>query len=328
MKEILQDIEKESFKPVYLFYGEETYLLHDYEKRLRDALSPPGDEMNFFMAQGKDVPVREVIDFCDTQPFFAPRRTVLLKNTGFFKKTDEDLASYLKSLPSYAHILFCEEEVDKRSRMYKAASAVGTVVEFARLDEGKLTEWAAMYLARNGRRIREGDARALIAMTGDDMGNLKNELDKLIAYTEGQGAVSMADIATVCTSRTENHIFDMVSAVASKNQRQAIQLYTDLLSLREPPLRILFLITRQYRQMLLAKRFQSEGLSQAEIAKELGVKPFAVKNILSVAKRYPISQLEDMLEGCVQAEEDVKTGRLGDQLSVEMLIIRYSSATA
>ena len=104
-----------------------------------------------------------------------------------------------------------------------------------------------------------------------------------------------------------------------------MDLYYDFLTLKVPPMRILFLLAKQYRQLLQAKQFAAAGLAQTEIASKLGVPSFVVRNISTCARAYTISELEQAVEDFVDAEESVKTGRLEDKLSVELLIIKYSS---
>lgn len=89
-------------------------------------------------------------------------------------------------------------------------------------------------------------------------------------------------------------------------------------------MRILFLLSKQFRQMCLAKKMSVEGASQNEIATRLGVPSFAVRNLLVCARAYKIEELEKAEADFVDAEEAVKTGRLQDVLSVELLIVKYS----
>ena len=142
---------------------------------------------------------------------------------------------------------------------------------------------------------------------------------------EGREIISAEDIEEICTTQTTNKIFDMVRAVTEKNQKKALELYYDLLTLKEPPMRILFLLAKQYRQLLLTKKMTAEGAAQSEIASRLGIPSFAVRNIAACARSYKTEELEEAVEDFVNAEEAVKTGRLGDVLSVELLIVKYSS---
>lgn len=325
MKRLQEDIKTGNFKKIYLLCGEEAYLRQQYKEKLIHALNPTEDTMNFSKYEGKGIEVREIIDLCETMPFFADYRVVLVENSGFFKNKCEELAEYLKNLPDYVRFVFVEEEVDKRSKMYKAVKSAGAIVDFAKQDEKTLMRWAAGILSREGRKITTRDMELFLTKTGTDMGNIRNELEKLITYTMGQDIVTRADIEAVCTTRTENKIFDMVRAVTEKNQRKALDLYNDLLTLKEPPMRILFLLSKQFRQLCLAKKMFGEGASQNEIASRLGIPPFAVRNIMSCARAYKVEELEEAERDFVEAEEAVKTGRLQDTLSVELLIVKYSS---
>ncbi len=325
MKSIQEDIKTGNFKQSYLLFGEEAYLKHQYKEKLLNALNPDGDTMNFSRYEGKGVDVKQLIDLCETMPFFAERRIILLEDTGFFKNKCEELADYMKSLPDYLVLVFSESEVDKRSRMYKAVKSGGRVTEFAKQDEKTLMRWAAGILGKEGRKITQRDMELFLTKTGTDMGNIRMELEKLITYTEGQDIVSAEDIEAVCVTQTTNKIFDMVRAVTEKNQKRALELYYDLLTLKEPPMRILFLLAKQFRQLLLTKKMSGEGASQNEIATRLGVPSFVVRNISACARSYTVEELEQAVENFVDAEEAVKTGRLGDVLSVELLIVKYSS---
>lgn len=325
MKNIQADIKSGNFKQAYLLYGEETYLKQQYKQNLVKALNPDEDTMNFHHYEGKGTDLRELIDLCETMPFFADRRVVLLEDTGFFKNKCEELADYMKELPEYLCLIFVESEVDKRSRMYKAVKGCGTISEFAKQDEKTLMRWAAGLLGKEGRKITQRDMELLLTKTGTDMGNIRMELEKLISYTHGRDVVTAEDIEEICTTQTTNRIFDMVRAVTEKNQKRALELYYDLLTLKEPPMRILFLLAKQYRQLLQAKQFGAAGLAQPEIAAKLGVPAFVVRNIMTCARAYSVSELQQAVADFVAAEEAVKTGRLEDKLSVELLIIKYSS---
>ena len=181
MKNIQADIKSGNFKQVYLLYGEEAYLKQQYKQNLVKALNPDGDTMNFNHYEGKGIDVKQLIDLCETMPFFAERRVVLLEDTGFFKNKCEELADYMKELPDYLYLVFAETEVDKRNRMYKAVKACGSIAEFIRQDEKTLMRWAAGILGKAGKKITQRDMELLLTKTGTDMGNLRMEMEKLIS---------------------------------------------------------------------------------------------------------------------------------------------------
>ena len=306
MQRINEDIKTGNFKQIYLLYGEERYLKNQYTTRLRKALCQDGDEMNTHFYQGKDFSLGQVIDLAETLPFLAERRVMFFKDTGLFKAGGEKLAEYLANPNDTTFFVFTESEVDKRSKLYKAVQSKGYVAEFTVQDENTLKRWIAGILGKEGKKISENTAQLLLSKTGTDMENIQMELEKLITYTMGKDVVTAEDIEEICTTRTENKIFDMVRAVTEKNQRKALDLYNDLLTLREPPMRILFLLSKQFRQMCLAKKMSVEGASQNEIATRLGVPSFAVRNLLACARAYKIEELEKAEEDFIDAEEAVK----------------------
>ena len=148
MKSLNEDIKTGQFKQVYLLYGEEAYLKKQYKDRLTRAMLPEGDTMNYAYYEGKGIDGAELIDLAETMPFFAERRLIVVENSGFFKSAEPQLADYMKELPETACFLFVEQEVDKRSRMFKAVKAVGRAVELGRQDEKTLLYWIAGHLKR------------------------------------------------------------------------------------------------------------------------------------------------------------------------------------
>lgn len=325
MKSILEDIKNQEFKQVYLFYGEENYLKKQYRDKLTNVLNPDQDTMNFSHFEGKGIDVKEVISLGETMPFFAERRIILLENTGFFKGQCPELAEYMSSLPEYLCMIFVEEEIDKRSKMYKAVKQAGRIVEFAVQDERTLMRWVLGIMKREGRQITQRDMELFLSRTGTDMSNIEKELEKLICYTMGREVITTQDIEAVCTTRITNRIFAMVQAVADQNQKRALELYYDLLSLKEPPMRILFLLARQFNLLLQVKELQNLGFSGKDIAAKTGLQTFVLKNYTRCTGRYSVQQLRQAVEDFTQAEEDVKTGKLQDVLSVELLIVKYSA---
>ncbi len=325
MQNLNADLKSGNLKQMYLLTGEEEYLKNMYKNRLKTALTAPDDLMNFNVYVGKNIDVHQVIDQAETMPFFAERRLILIEDSGFFKNAAPELAEYLPTMPAETYMVFVESEVDKRSKMYKAVKAGGRIVELKRQDEKTLNAWVLQTLKKNGRRITGDALRTFLEKTGDDMENISNELEKLMSYTLDKDGIEREDVEQICTETTENKIFDMIRAMTEKRQRQALDLYYDLLSLKEPAMRVLFLIARQFNQMLQLRDLREQGLDSASIAAKAGVAPFIAKRTLAQASRYELSDLKKAVQECVETEEAVKTGRMGDQLAVEMLIVKFSS---
>lgn len=321
MKQINEDIRQGNLRQMYLLYGEERYLRRQYRDRLRKALCGDGGTMNTHFYEGKNLPLGEIIDLAETMPFLADRRVIFITDSGLFKSGGEQLAEYLQSPCETAFFLFAESEVDKRSKLYKTVQSKGYAAEFAAQDENTLKRWVAGTLAKEGKRVTENTVLLLLSKTGTDMENIRMELEKLICYCMDRTVVAPEDVEAVCTTRASSHIFDMINALAARQQKRALELYYELLALKEPPMRILFLIARQCNMLLQTKELKSRGCDNRTIGSKIGVAPFIAGKYVSQASKFKASLLRSAVEKCVEAEEAVKTGRMNDIMSVEILIL-------
>ena len=325
MQTLNQDIKTGEFKQIYLLYGEEAFLKNSYKNRLKEAIIGD-DTMNFARFEGKGLDVDELIRLADTMPFFAERRLILVEDSGFFKSASDALVQYLPSMPDTTILLFVETEVDKRNRLYKKVKDMGYAAELNRQDSAQLARWVGGILTREQKKITKHTMELFLSMAGDDMENIRMELEKLISYTLGREVITDEDVLAVCTVQVTNRIFEMVSAIVNRQPRKAMDLYEDLLTLKEPPMRILFLIARQFNQLLQVKELMAKGMDKGTIASKLKMQPFVVGKTMPQARQFGREQILSYVEFCVETEEAVKSGRLQDRLAVELLITReYNS---
>lgn len=321
MQTLNQDIKERKFKRAYLLFGEEAFLKKSYKNRLKEAILGE-DTMNYHYFEGKGLNLSEIIGLAETMPFFAERRLILIEDSGLFKSGGEELAEYLPQMPDTACILFVESEVDKRSRLFKAVKKAGYAAELGRQDSSQLARWAGGILAQEGKKISGPVMELFLDRVGDDMENIRSELEKLISYTLGRDVITAEDVEAICTTQVTGKIFDMITAISSGNTRKAMELYEDLLILREPSMRILFLIARQFNQLLLVRDMMGKNIGRAEMASRLKVPPFVAGKMTAQARAFTREQIMDYVGQCVDAEEAVKQGRLSDRLAVELLICR------
>ena len=321
MQTINEDIKSGQYKKVYLLYGEESFLKQSYKKKLKEAVA--GDyTMKYNYFEGKGLDVNELISLSDTMPFFSDKRLIIIEDSGFFKTSSEALADYLPMIPDTTCIVFVEDAVDKRNRLFKKVKELGHAAEMKRQDSAQLARWAGTILAQNGRKITGSTMNLFLERTGDDMENIRMELEKLISYTMGSDVVTTEDVEAVTTVQVTNKIFDMVNAIVTRKTRLAMDLYEDLLTLKEPPMRILFLIARQFNQLLLVKEMTAKGTDRGTIASKLKIPPFVAGKVSAQAGAFTREQILSYVKGCVEAEEAVKTGKMNDRMAVELLITR------
>lgn len=324
MQRINDHIKTGQLKQIYLLYGEEAYLRKQYRDRLKSAIIGD-DTMNYHYFEGKSISVGEIIDLAETLPFFAERRLIVLENSGLFKSGGEELAAYLSDQAQASYFVFVETEVDKRSKLYKTVQSKGYAAEFPVQDESTLKRWILGMMKKEGKNISGQALNYLIEKTGTDMENIRKETEKLFCYCLDKDAIETEDIEEICTKRISSHIFDMVGAIAEKRQKQALELYYELLALKEPPMRILFLVARQFNLLMQVRELHRKGFQNKTIGEKVGLPGFIAGKYVTQASRFTKEDLREAVEACVEAEEAIKTGKMNDNMSVELLIIKYSN---
>ena len=146
----------------------------------------------------------------------------------------------------------------------------------------------------------------------------------LIQAALKEAGLTAKDIDEICTTHISSQIFAMVEAVAVKKQKQALDYYYDLLALKEPPMRILYLLVRQFKLLMEVKDLLRRGFDKSQIAKEAKLHPFVAGKYMQQCRAFSTEELKGILEEAADTEEQVKTGRLNDRMSVELFIVKNS----
>ena len=280
--------------------------------------------MNLALYEGKNIDINEVIDNAETFPFFAKYRLIVLEQSGLFKTGGEQLAEYMDKIPETTIFLFVEQDVDKRSKMYKAVKKNGYICEINRQSEKDIEVWAAKIFDYNGKKITKADMAYFIANVGTDMEILSQEIEKLISYAYDKNVINKNDIDAVCIKQLNVRIFDMIDAISVKNQQKALDCYYELIAEKEPPMRILFMISRQFNLILQAKDLSARGMSKEQIAGAMGVQGFIASKSISQSRNFTVSELKAGLAESISTEELIKSGRMDENIGVEMFLVKYS----
>ena len=267
-------------------------------------------------------------DFAESHTLSVTEQIESGKKQSAKKYTGSSYIAYFQAYTNtYASLAYLEKlYMEAILHPDKAVKSKGRVVEMARQDEKTLLYWVAGNVKKEGYKIKEQTARYLLSTTGTDMENLEKELEKLFCYCMGKEEIEVRDIEAICTTQITNKIFEMVEAVAVRNQKKALDYYYDLLALKEPPMRILYLLTRQFKLLLEVKDLAGKRYDKAAIAKTVGLHPFVAGKYMQQCRTFEKKELRSILEDAVDTEELVKTGRLNDVMSVELFIVKYSAA--
>ncbi|MDF1616573.1 DNA polymerase III subunit delta [Petrocella sp. FN5] len=329
MEGLKQQIKEKKFNNIMLFFGEETFMLDYYVKKIVEVIIGDGEKtMNHDVFDDRKTVFSNIEDSMDTMPFFSDSRVIILKNLGLFEKTGTNLAGLLaeklNQLQSTTYVILIEQTIDKRTKLYKSIHKNGYICEFPLLGESELIRYIAKTLNPYGKKIEQKEARYLIHYVGDQLTVLHNEINKLIHYIGDSEVVTHEAIEAICQKSVESKIFELVDCMGTKKRARALKLYHDLLSAKEPSNRILFMLTRQFRMVYKCKLLLGEGLDSNDIGKKLKIQSFVARKCLEQGKTFSLTALEEALKKCLECEIDIRTGVFMPDLAVEQLIIRYS----
>ena len=324
MNNIKKHIQTNNYSRAYLLYGEEDYMKLNYRNMLHKGISGD-DTMNYSYYEGKDCNLTEIADLSQTMPFFAESRLIMIENSGMFKSGSEDMVKIIKEAPDTTFFVFVEQEVDKRNKLYNTIGEVGYVCEFKTLKEDDVIKWVLSKFGKEGKRITRDNMMLFLSRTGLDMNTVKNETDKIIAYTRGREEITAEDIDKLCIALLQDKVFDMIDAMASKDKDKVIRLYSDLLALKEPQMKILVLLGKQFANLMAVKEMYDNGNTNNIIAEKLGLRPFFVGKYIAQAKKFTLKQLKEAMNDCIEADNSVKTGITDDKYAAELIILKYCS---
>lgn len=165
----------------------------------------------------------------------------------------------------------------------------------------------------------------MVRNSGENIELLSSDTDKLISYLGERREVETEDIDTVCSKIAEVKVFDMVNAMITGKVEKALEIYRNLLNVNESPFMILSLISRQFRIILKCKSMSEAGIQNAEIAKLVGIPPFAVSGAIKQSNIFSYGIIRKALNACIELDYGIKTGRIDPETGVEVLIVTRAS---
>lgn len=277
-----KQIKNKDIKNLYIFYGPEEYLKNLYLDSIEKIIVDKNMKtLNKIILEGK-TDIDTIIDNCETLPVFSPKKVVVLKETGLLKTKGKDknnlsyekLISYMENIAEYTCLIFYEKEIDKRLKAVSMIKKKGLVVEFGFRKPSELTSWVIKSFKSFGKGIDTLTASKLVDNCELGMAGIRNEIEKIVLYIGDKTIVTSDDIDVVCFKSIKSRIFDLTDAIVAKNGEKAYNCLTDIIVLKEPLPKVLFMIARQIRQMLEVKVFINDGLTIGETGSRVGLSPY------------------------------------------------------
>ncbi len=328
---------------LHVYFGADEFRMREALGELRVRLDDDGLlATNTTVLAGRGLAPGVLLQHVSTLPFLATARLVvvegLLATAGGREvvKAWTPLLEALPALPPSNHLVLFDPHATRevgqafgRSGLARAFREVpgAEVREFRALRttgrDNEVIPWVRARAAAGGVAIEPAAIEALVAHVGADLRALAGEMEKLARYA-GDRAVSASDVALLTPDAQESGIFNLVDAVVEGRAGQALVLLRHMVAAeREEPLRIQALLSRQVRNMVRARELLDDGAPQNAIAEATGVtNDYPLRKLLGQARTPTATAIEDSLRAIEASDHAVKTGELGDELALELLVIR------
>ena len=325
MSELKKQLSENKLQNLYLFFGEETFLIDFNINKIAELVPDMGfPEFNRISLNGSDCTLGEVSESLESFPMMAEKKLVIIKDSGAFKaRTPAAVKDFyterINSLSDDTVLILRETDVDKRSAVYKAAQKKGWAGEFSHLDDTDLITWVIREAKNLKRKISRENAALLISLTDRGLYTLKNEIEKLALYTDDE--ITSHSIDTLTSRSMEAKVFDLCDKLMVKDAGGALSILEDVKTNEKSAFGILYSLYATFSKILKARILTERHETYDAFIKELGVPRFSVKKYTDAANRFTKSEISGILIKCVELDLSIKRGLTGQWQAVETLIL-------
>ena len=313
---------------LYIFHGEETYLRDYYLGKLRKLLLAGGmEEFNLHEIAAKEMSPHALEEAVDCLPMMSERTLVQVVDFDLYKAGEKDREAYIRilsQLPEYCCVVFLYDLIDykgdARTKLAAALKANGTVVNFVRQDQGDLVDWVRRRFRALGKDIDSRMALDLIFLCGDLMHNLIGEIEKIAAYAKGPH-ITREDIEAVATPQLDAVVFRMTDAIGEGQFDKAMGVLGELYQMQEAPIKIMWSLGRQMRQLYSARLALEREQGTSFVAGLWNLKPYPADKLVRSAKRFSLPWCRRAVVRCGEVDLAMKsTGQDGQELLTSLLL--------
>ena len=317
--ELKKHIKSKQFVPVYLIYGSEQMFVSRYTQKLVEAVAgknPP--DFNFHKFSGQ-IDLDKLAAAVQIVPFMCEHNCVVVTDIFYdmLKPSElDDLKAIVKnssedtvliiSMPTYIP----KKQAKQFQTLAKTIEKIGAVCKFEKLNQTMLERYIAKWANENDKLISHINAAKLIAYSGEDLNVLKNEVDKLCAYAQGE-EITLEDIDKLATvNNVEMKIYAMTDAVLKNDGEKAFATLNLLINQGEKPMLIFSALSSTYVDAYRARVADECGVLQSTLVADFKAyqsKAFVLKNARNATRRVSTEALRKSLDVLVEADTTMKT---------------------
>jgi DNA polymerase-3 subunit delta len=312
-------------KSLYLFYGEEDFLIDEKIRTLKNKFENP--TLNIEVIGGENLSSEQLSSALQTSPLLGGDKLVIIRDLAVDAGNQEDLISAIKNIPAGVTVVIQSPEIDKRSKFYKLVDETGEVVEFktfAPWEANELTAWIKDRARKSGAAISEAAARRLLEISGNNLRLLASEIEKLSVYIGERKEIGEEDVSQLA-SPGEVSAFDLLDALRKKDLKGALSLFQNLLRNKEDLFQLLSLLTTQYRLMLQIKALSGKEKDAWKVAKMVKGSPYFVKKCMEGIGRFTLPELKADMEKLLETGLKLKSGE-SQTITFELLLTALCGA--
>jgi len=335
-----QEIEAGAFKPLYLFYGVERYLLEETVAKLTATIAPGGDNaFNLEKLDGRESTAAQVILAAGTASFFAENKLVIVKDAPWFsvnKKNPEGDEEKVKGdsavlLEYLAHpidatclifILPPDEKANKTLKTVKTLAKTGEIVEFTPIQGEALQMWLKRAFLTHEQTLQTQAGVELVARSGNDLTLLAGEVEKISTYAGTRKTITVQDIQDVSSVNIQTTIFNFIDAVAQSDVVKSRYCLEDIL-LKEGPYGIIPILAGHFRFMLLVLDMKNQGYGNTEILKATGRNSsWFIDKVHRQGMKLGSENIKKVLQILLQADYKSKRGIAGIEAALDLALLQ------
>ncbi len=297
--ELLIQIGQGKLRPVYLFHGEEGFLMEEAISKLKKAVLAPGfEDLNYHLLTGSSARPAEIIHLCQTLPLFSKGRLVVVRDVEALSGS-EALIPYLDNASSTTCLALVAGKVDQRKRLFSVLMAKGAEVAFSTLNDSQVKVWIKEVTRSMGIAFSPEAVAYLQEVLGHDLYQIRNELEKIF-LTVGPGAVGAQEVQALLMGERGHTVFEWLDALRRRDPEKAIRLLVFLLDSGEHPLSLLGLFLSSLRRAIRTGDSGRKG---------------------STSLAWGDVDLTKALNLCLEADSRLKGSKLAPHLILEDLIL-------
>lgn len=327
LKKMITSFKKDGYKPVYFLMGEEPYFidfLSDYFTN--NVISEEEKSFNQVVLYGKDVSVNDIMSQARQYPFMGDKMLVVVKEAQELVKTIDQFSSYFKSVQPSTIIVFCYKykTLDKRKELYKtlSKSEFAEIFESNKLKDYQVESWIKTLISDEKLEIEPKAVAMLVEFLGNDLSKISNEIDKLKIVLKNDKLITADLVEENIGISKEYNNFELINAVAYKNEAKAFSIakYFALNTKSNP-----FVVTTSLLYNFFSKLLQYHGMiyknagaNPADIAKQLGINQYGLKDYQAASKIYPMKKVSQAI--AVIREIDLKGKGVNGSLTHDDLL--------